>query len=110
MRFYKEKSKKWYADIPDWTGRKSALQMVAGADKLLDYIAEGKHEVTLNFSEEEFEYSDCLTLIDTCFFSGADYKVDTYKGYELGYKIWLCSVTKFVFGGYPEKIYFSKVN
>jgi hypothetical protein len=108
LTFVKEK-KKWYIDLPNWTGRKSALQMVAGADTLLDYMAEGKTEVVLHASENKFDGCETLTLINKCFWNGADYKIDTYKNYQLNLKLWLCDVTKVVLGGFPEKIYFIKI-
>ncbi len=108
LKFAKE-NKKWYVVLPEWTGRKSALQMVSGADTLLDYMAEGKHEVTMYVEEEPFDGSECLTLIKKCFWNGADYRIDTYKNYELNLKVWLCDVTKYVLGGFPEKIYFVKL-
>ena len=36
-RFNKEDGK-WYIDLPDWTGTKGELQMVGGADTLLDVL------------------------------------------------------------------------
>lgn len=108
LKFIKEK-KKWYIDLPNWTGRKSALEMVSGADTLLDFMAEGKREVSMYVEEEWFDGSECLILVDTCWFNGADYKIDTYMNYELKLKVWLCDVTKVVLGGFPEKIYFVKL-
>lgn len=106
LKFYKDDKKDWYIDLPNWTGRKSALQMVTGADTLLDYIAEGKKEVLLYVDEDEFEGAESLTLINTCWFNGADYRIDTYKNNYINHKIWLCNVTKHVLGYFPEKIYF----
>ena len=37
-RFNKEDGK-WYIDLPDWTGTKGELQMVGGADTLLDHLS-----------------------------------------------------------------------
>jgi hypothetical protein len=107
LRFYKE-DKNWYIDLPTWTGRKSALQMVSGADTLLAYIAEGENEVSLFVSEREIKGFDCLTLITKCLFNGAYYRIETYNGNYLNLKIWLCNVTKFALGKFPEKIYFIK--
>lgn len=109
LKFIKEK-KKWFVVLPEWTGRKSALQMVGGADTLLDYMAEGKREVNLYIEEEEFEGAECLSLINKCFWNGANYRIDTYKNNELKLKVWLCDVTKFILGYFPEKIYFGKIN
>jgi len=110
LRFYKEKSEKWYADVPQWTGRKSALQMVAGADKLLDCMAKGRTEVYIHFSENEILNADKLVLIKKCWFNGADYRVQKYGEENLNRKVWLCNVTKFVIGYFPEQIYFEEVN
>jgi hypothetical protein len=107
LRFYKEE-KKWYIDLPEWTGRKSSLQMVSGADTMLAYMAEGKNEVYVYVSEEEQEDFACLEFISKCCFNGAYYRVDTYNNNYLNLKMWLCNVTKYVLGEFPEKIYFAK--
>jgi len=109
LRFYKEKSKKWYADIPMWTGRKSALQMISGADKLLDLIAKDRDEVYLHYSENEIKNADELTFTNKCWFNGADYKISKLNGEEIKLDVWLCNVTKFVMGYFPKKIYFKEI-
>ena len=113
LRFYKEISGNWYADIPEWTGRKSALQMVAGADDLLEFLTEDKQcsvkDVHLHFSETPIKDSDCLVKTRNCLFNGANYRLNELEGEEIDLKVWLCNVTKHVFGHFPKKIYFSKV-
>jgi hypothetical protein len=109
LKFYKEKSEKWYADIPEWTGRKSALEMVSGADTLLDIISDGKNEVFMYFTEEEHDGADCLIFKRKTFFNGATYKIYSFEGKEINLKVWLCNVTKFIFGKFPKKIFISKV-
>ena len=37
LKFNKE-ADRWYIDLPDWTGTKGELEMVAGADTLLDCV------------------------------------------------------------------------
>lgn len=110
LRFYKEKSEKWYADIPEWTGRKSALQMVSGADDLLDLIANGRNDVHIYFTEKEIKGADVLIFKRKTWFNGATYKIKSFEGQEINLKVWLCNVTKFVLGGFPKKIYISKVD
>lgn len=110
LKFLKEEKNRWYIDLPNWSGRKSALEMVAGADKLLDFISNGKNSVELYIDTEQFTGANCLTKINTCWFNGADYKIDLYDNYQLNLKIWLCDVTKHVLGDFPDKIYFSKIN
>lgn len=110
LKFVKESSNKWYIDLPDWMGKKSALQMVSGADILLDYMAEGRREVTILADTMEFEGASHLDLIKKCWFNGADYKIDMYKNYQLKLDVWLCNVTKHVLGDFPETIYFEKID
>jgi len=113
LRFYKEKKKlwrTWYADIPDWTGRKSSLAMVAGADDLLDLIAKGRNEVYLHFSKEEIEGADVLYFKKKTWINGATYKLKKYDGNNQSMNVWLCDVTLHVLGEFPKRIYFKEVN
>lgn len=78
-RFYKE-DLKWYVDLPEWEGDKSSLQMVAGADDMLELYAENKDEVTLIISEELFEDSDKLIMLSIAddIGEGAYYKMEKF--------------------------------
>jgi hypothetical protein len=111
-RFYKEQDGKWYIDLPEWTGSKADLQMVCGADTMLDIIAEDDDEVHLSLSTEESEGSDVLNFMHlaTDWENGAFYHMPTYKGFVFNLKIWLCDVTLFVFGEFPKNIYIKKIN
>jgi len=109
LRFYKEKSKYWYADIPSWTSRKSALQMVSGADKLLDILAKGNDEVYVHFSENEIDGGDVLEFKSKSWFNGANYIMPKCEGVKYDMKVWLCNVTLHVLGKFPKKIYFKEV-
>lgn len=107
LSFYKEKTHKWYINLPEWTGSKEDLEMVMGADNMLDYLAQGEDTVVIYVSlEPSFNYEYELTL-DREDEYGAYYYVN---GNNLDMEIWLCPVTKFVFGNYPNKIYFIKSN
>jgi hypothetical protein len=109
LRFYKEDQKKWYADIPDWTGKKSALRMVLGADDLLDMIARDRDEVYLHFSENEINGGDVLLFKNKTLIYGATYRLKHYLGNNVKMKVWLCNVTLHVFGKFPKRIYFKEV-
>ena len=111
IRFYKEPSSRWYADIPEWTGDKADLEMVAGADTMLEYVAEGEGEVKLFMSTETIESASKLEFVREAveYENGAFYKMDSYNGIELNTNMWLCDVTKFVFGEFPKQIFFYKV-
>ena len=43
FRFYKDEIG-WFVDLPEWTGEKWELQMVAGADLFLEMINSGDDE------------------------------------------------------------------
>lgn len=110
LRFYKEKNKYWYADIPSWTGKKSALQMVSGADTLLDMIGDGRDEVYLHFSEDRIDGGEILFFKKKSWFNGATYGLEFYKGNRKKMKVWLCDVTLHVLGKFPKAIYFKEVD
>ena len=109
-KFVKE-SGRWYIDLPDWPGVKADLEMVEGADIMLDYVGEGSSVVDLMLAEQPFEGSATLKLIEDYaeHVGGGIYFLEEYDGKTLNQQMWLCDVTKYVFGGLPEFIYFRKV-
>lgn len=111
FKFYKENNQ-WYVDLPEWKGEQAELEMVAGADSMLDIISQGEHETYVTLSVTPFENADVLELQSICSeqawqLSGAFYKVSRLKGVSYDLSIWLCDVTTFVFGEFPKKIYIS---
>ena len=120
--FNKEETGRWYIDLPDYLldgGVKADLEMVMGADKMLDIYAQDSDNVTFSISDEPFsdnKWGDTLTLVclgmspDDCeglpeedF--GAVYQVSSILGIEYNFQIWLCPITKYVFDTYPKNIY-----
>lgn len=96
----------WFIVLPEWTGEKSALQMVSGADTLLDYLSNGKSIVKLNASDKRFKGKNVLLLLSKSNETGADYLYIEERQHDYHYhELWLCPVTLFVFGIYPYKIY-----
>jgi len=94
----------WYIVLPEWEGPQSALAMVAGADKLLDTFHDGSGIVKLEVHLTNVKKG--LYKLKRLFksFGGAVYHADAPNYYG---PIWLCEVTKFVFGGnLPKRIYF----
>lgn len=113
LKFNKESSGNWYANIPEWTGSKDDLQMVLGADTLLDIIAQDENDVVVYFSTEPFEGSNVMSLftygiIGNLGFGGGTYRMHQYMGIEYKLDLWLCDVTNFVFGYMPDMIFFKK--
>jgi hypothetical protein len=112
-RFVKEGSC-WYIDLPAYLeqgGSKGDLAMVAGADTMLDIMAEGTTSVTLKIDTKPFPQADLLELTEVCHPSqgGGYYMLHTYNNKAINHCMWLCAVTNFVFGSLPSKIYLQKV-
>jgi len=105
-KFYKEEDNRWFIDLPEWIeqgGDKDALEMILGADTFLEILSKMTHEVHVTFSDEPFEgylYELDKTAEDEL---GAEYLVLSPLIYPL--EVWLCPVTQFVFGRFPDKIY-----
>jgi hypothetical protein len=105
---FNKEDNKWYIDLPTWTGTKAELQMVGGADTLLDHLSNNGTTVDVDIS------IDNLFLNKEKGFQTLKRIIQTPPNgciYHLGLKpVWLCDVTKFVFDGiFPKRIHF-KVN
>lgn len=124
----------WYIDVPNWPWKRDNLAMVAGADKMMDLLAnspqndKGANHVRLRIKPAS-EQVDPDTLqqlldddwvelaqIDSSLTGGATYtakghamegfyRVDPWSGEHLSRTLWLCPVTLFVFGQYPKYFY-----
>ena len=107
FRFYKTDKGSWYIDLPEWTDGIEALQMVEGADTMLDTVSNNADECYLELSDTPFEGADILLLQESLqdSITGGIYMMPYYKGTEINHPMWLCGVTEFVFNGLPEKIY-----
>jgi hypothetical protein len=111
FRFYRDDIG-WFVDLPEWEGSRYDLQMVMGADSFLDILSQGESEKYVALSDEPFD--GCYELIFTGLGriegpeigEGAWYKLENYLGIDFKLQMWLCDVTKFVFGNFPIKIYF----
>ncbi len=112
FRFYKEEVGRWYVDLPEWTGPKASLEMVDGADSMLEYMAEGEAEVRAILSLKKVQCAYQLQLIRETpeIGEGAQYLLEEYLGITINLKVWLCDVTKFVFGSFPKDIWIIVIN
>ena len=45
LAFNREENNCWYIDLPEWQGSHGSLQMVAGADTLLEFVGKGAPRV-----------------------------------------------------------------
>lgn len=93
-------SERWFVDIP-WEGDVSNLQMVAGADLLLDSLCNGNARISIEVSTDPIKDYIHLNRVSEDEF-GATYRVNTpnFSG-----EIWLCLVTLAVFPNYPKDLY-----
>jgi len=103
----------WYIDMP-WPGDRYNLAMVAGSDKMLDFLCEEDDDnyVTVDVlprssREEHPGYFECEQKACTLT-GGSFYDVHGLEGFNRD--IWICPVTLCVLGHYPKYIYIRKVN
>lgn len=126
LKFYKTEENDWYVDLPNWEGEISDLQMVCGADTMLDILAQGDDIIWLDLqipsdrrpsimNDGDRPLKATLTLEAICAdeakylsdsipASGAIYQCNM-PNISVPVPVWLCDVTKFVFGKFPEFIY-----
>ena len=105
----------WYIDFPEYLaqgGDKGDLQMISGADTMLDIIAETENEVKLQIDTEFFDGADELLLTELCdpILGGGYYHMKKFENKSVNKDLWLCDVTRFVFGNIPDRIYIKKLN
>jgi hypothetical protein len=103
--FIKEPDNRWFVDLPDWEGDKEQLEMVCGADIMLDILAQGQTLIQVKIDQANFPDSKFVLkyLRDGQEEGGAYYNCEMYS--QSSFEIWLCDVTKFVFGHFPKKLY-----
>jgi hypothetical protein len=104
--FYKTETHRWYVDIPSYPGNIDELEMVCGADTMLDILAQGEKRINLSFSDKYIENAIKLVKIkDTPDIGGAEYFFKSYMDIDYDINLWLCGVTEWVFGYLPDTIY-----
>ena len=110
LQFNHEEDGKWYVNFPGWPFDHHNLMMVAGADRLCDFLSD----------DDAFAYVDvvpskrkidkpgyaCLVRGEHSLVGGSTYTATGLPGFERD--IWLCPVTLFVLGQYPKYIYIKK--
>lgn len=122
LRFYKDEEG-WFVDLPSWQGSKEDLQMICGADTFLDKLStEEQFYAGLNEHKQYVPKSRFIKKDEVIL----EIQQDPEVGYEVlqkvktveigvwytcltnGHLLWLCPVTEFVFGHYPDYLYFKK--
>lgn len=106
IRFYNENGL-WYADLPKYIeegGSKEDLLMVSGADVWLDVLSECGNGIMLEISENAFYGFDAKLL-----YVGDVKTLGDYIVYPDMHEMWLCGVTEWLFGKYPQAIYYKVI-
>lgn len=105
LRFYKDNGR-WYADVPGHTQEEN--EMVSGSDAFLEYISEGKSEVTITMeitpNRHTYDADAVLYQLkhDT---HGATYHVTSFDEQLDCQTLWICNVTHDVLGEHPPYIF-----
>jgi hypothetical protein len=94
----------WFVLLPDYKGKVEDLEMVCGADVLIEHLSKGEPIVKVLVSDEQLFSEDNyeLNLVSVDGYGGT-YKI-TLK--DIVEEIWLCNVTKEVLGNFPGTIFF----
>ena len=108
FKFYKTTKGDWYIHLPEWKGDPEDLQMIQGADEWLNLLSR-TNEALLTIADVSFDGAEYISLIrlgEPNLGGGGNYFLENYKGQSIKLKIWLCEVVDFVFGEFPQRIYF----
>ena len=100
---------RWYVVFPQYMGPHENLEMVEGADRMLDALSPDGRNVTLSICESEWEIDeDCFTLeLVAHDEDGGWYNVIDCPSFEG--TIWLCNVVHEFFEDHPQILYCSVV-
>ena len=106
FKFTKEYNpSQWFVELPDYTGPRADLEMVLGADLLCQLLAQGEDEVTMSLDTKEFPGHRLMLEYQSDEADGGWYEIVSNDPTIPEFPVWLCKVTKFVFGELPLKIY-----
>ncbi|MFM7901170.1 MAG: DUF6717 family protein [Bacteroidota bacterium] len=107
LNFKKESNGDWFIVLKTWPGPKSALQMVLGADTLLDMLSKDGKTVEVELMSEAAS-RDFVAIKDTKTPTTSGRWYNVFRDGVQVHRMWLCPVTRFVFmGRYPGEIKFS---
>ena len=111
LQFNHEEDGLWYIDFPNWPFDHENLMMVSGADDLCEFLTADDKVTRVKVipakKEEKHEGYFKLTKVRSGLTSGSTYTVEGLNGFNKN--IWICPVTLFVLGQYPDYIYVKKV-
>lgn len=119
LSFEQDPDLRWYVVFPGWPLNRGHLEMVAGADDMLNLLDKAhKHYVTVSAipSSKQRQREDYiqLTRVKSSLGCGGFYTVQGLEGWgnpnaKREKQLWLCPVTLCVLGRYPKFIYVKTV-
>lgn len=92
---------RWYLKNDKWEGSKEELQMIAGADTLIDFLSKGE-SLKINVWTEKEHTENNKNYFHAISLGKGNYRMGVFT-------FWLCSVTEWVFGYMPTDLYFRVV-
>jgi hypothetical protein len=100
----------WYINLPEFLqqgGSKGDLQMVCGADVMLQIIAGTDPKVWLQINTMPFPGADELCLLELCdtMMGSGTYHKKSFRGKEIKMYIYLFEVTRYVFYSITLRIF-----
>ena len=128
LTFVREDGDRWFIDFPSWPWKHGNLEMVCGADRMLEILSEGRDKVRLQVKVSDAPSAEDvvdemlkdgwieLTQIKSSLTGGATYTArgekmkDFFREHPITHErtprtVWLCPVTLFVVGQYPQYFY-----
>ena len=105
--------RKWYCDVPGFPKQLfEHTLMVGGANKFLEYYSHGETRIKTtikiaNEIDDNFFCGSRLYKTQSTLTGGAFYRDPSGNFDE---EIWLCPVTLFLFGKYPDRILIYRIN
>ena len=103
LTFEKWENGKWFIVYPEYDGDQEDLEMIDGADDLLDFFTMDGLYVNIVVSTEEQSDWCCLKLVAHDELGGT-YQVCGLQGFKKD--VWLCNVVHCFFDEHPDIIYF----
>ena len=106
LSFEKWDNGKWYVVLPDYDGDPEDLEMMNGADDLLEFMTDDGMYVNVKVTRDDrASYPIILRMVDHDEIGGT-YQVENLEGFNQN--VWLCNVVHFLYGEHPELIRFKK--
>lgn len=105
FEFERYEDGRWYVVFPEYSGPHEDLEMVAGADRMLDALSTDGLYAKLSISESECDMDeDCFTLeLEAHDDDGGWYNVIDCPSFQG--TIWLCNVVHEFFEDHPQILY-----